>query len=370
MGGTFRYAYENFLFGTGAALSASSFVSTLPPSFVLDQLPSKVWRSSGPWEVVAGFNDRIDFDEGGAELVATLNPGIYTTPTLYAAEIKTQMDAAGALTYTISYSSNRFQIAATGNFTLRWQSGTDVARSAGIDIGFNITANDTGNNTYTADYYGYQSQHYLFLDLPNGRSPDLCAVLGHNLDTEGGFERRELVLQGSIGGFPTISHEQEITGTGTGIRIAELLASPSTPWSACQEFRLVFRDISNPDGFSQCGVWFLGDVVTPSIRPSINEARERHELSQIVQAIDGAAHGDIRPEQDIWSFEYLDVLDADLAILEAVADAMPPGRCFLVLFHSDDLEDTQYGFFAAGMNIQLSAAVYHNVSFVFVEALG
>jgi hypothetical protein len=370
MGGAFRFAHENFIFGSGAVLSASSFMATAPASYVLDQLLSKAWRSEGPWVVVAGFNDRIDLDEGGAELTATLTPGVYTTTTAYALEVKTQLDAAGALTYTVTYTANRYEISAGGAFTLRWLTGTNAVRTAGIDLGFNVTANDTGASNYTGDYLCYQGQHYLMLDIPNGRVADLAVVVGHNLEDEGGFERREVVLQGSVSTFPTISHSQVLIGTGSGIRIAELEAAPSTPWSACEQFRLVFRDISNPDGFSQCGVWFVGEITGPSIRPSINEARKRQELSQIVQAIDGAAHGDIRPKQDIWSLEWLDLVDADLAILEAIADAMPPPRCFFVLFHEDDIQDTQYGFFAGGMDITRSGPTYHNLTVVFVEALG
>lgn len=63
-------------------------------------------------------NNTISFDEGGATLTATISSGNYTLTTL-AAEIKTQMDSAGALTYTVTAnSSGSMTIAATGAFTL------------------------------------------------------------------------------------------------------------------------------------------------------------------------------------------------------------------------------------------------------------
>lgn len=52
---------------------------------------------------INSYNNRIYFSEnGGSVLTATLTPNKYTGATL-ATEIKTQMDAAGTLTYTVSY---------------------------------------------------------------------------------------------------------------------------------------------------------------------------------------------------------------------------------------------------------------------------
>lgn len=63
-------------------------------------------------------NNTLLFNEGGATLTATLSGGNYTISTL-ATEIKTQMDSAGALTYTVTVSSdNKITIAATGAYEL------------------------------------------------------------------------------------------------------------------------------------------------------------------------------------------------------------------------------------------------------------
>jgi hypothetical protein len=262
-------------------------------------------------------------------------------------------------------------LAGTGTFSLKWFTGTNAGRTAGIDLGFNVTADDTGTNSYTSDYLVFQGQHYLQLTIPNGRVPELCVVVGHNVSAEGGFERRDVILQGSIAGFPTVSHSQELTLTGGGLLIAELEAAPSTPWSACQEFRLVFRDISNPDGYNQAGVWFVGEMVGPSIRPSTEYSRSRQELSASVNAIDGAVHGDIRPMRHIHSLKWTDLEETDRDIIEAVADATPPPTCFFMNFNSDDIEDTVYGYWAdGGLEINMAASVYWDVIGVFVEALG
>jgi len=103
--------------------------------------------------VVADSCKYIDFDEGAAELTATLTLGTYTADAL-CAEMKTQLDAAGALTYTVTHSkaTRKFTIAAPSNFTLRWDTGTHKATDISDMCGFNDAANDTGASTYTADY--------------------------------------------------------------------------------------------------------------------------------------------------------------------------------------------------------------------------
>ena len=63
-------------------------------------------------------NNTLLFNEGGSTLTATISGGSYTLSTL-ATEIQTQMDAAGAFTYTVSAnSSGTLTISATGSFEL------------------------------------------------------------------------------------------------------------------------------------------------------------------------------------------------------------------------------------------------------------
>lgn len=99
---------------------------------------------------IDGTNLYLDFDEGGAELTATLDIGEYTL-TEFAAEIKRAMEAVGALTYTVSVnrSTRVITISAASNFTLRTASGSHSGLSAYSLVGFS-GSNKTGANTYTA----------------------------------------------------------------------------------------------------------------------------------------------------------------------------------------------------------------------------
>jgi len=114
--------------------------------------------------VTLDTNDMIDFNEGGAELHATLTPGTYAAGATSAvagslcALIKAQLESAGAGTYTVSYSAStkKFTIVkSTGTFEILWKtgvSGSDNADESAADLlGFTDSADDTGALTYTAD---------------------------------------------------------------------------------------------------------------------------------------------------------------------------------------------------------------------------
>lgn len=114
---------------------------------------------------VTTLNRSIDFDEGGAEIKATLNVGDYTL-TEYAAEVRRAMNIAGAQTYTatIDRATRKITISAPSNFTLRVASGSRVGTTAFTMAGF-TGANRTGANTYQGNIGSgseYRPQYPLF----------------------------------------------------------------------------------------------------------------------------------------------------------------------------------------------------------------
>ena len=94
------------------------------------------------WEFAAfdididATNNKLDFNEGGSELTATLSTNTYSLSDL-ATEIKTQMDSAGALTYTVTVSNkDKMTISAASNFSLLPTEGTNELVSILPIIGF------------------------------------------------------------------------------------------------------------------------------------------------------------------------------------------------------------------------------------------
>ena len=106
------------------------------------------------FNVISDQNNRIDFNEGGSDLVATLTAGVYTASSL-ASHIKTQMDDAGTDTYTVTYNyeESQFTIASDGSTSLdiKWSTGDNAYRSAARLLGFNISDSSSAF-TYTSDF--------------------------------------------------------------------------------------------------------------------------------------------------------------------------------------------------------------------------
>lgn len=110
-------AFTKLTIKPGMDQAAISVYNTNPKSRYLD------WECS-TWNMdIDSSNNKIDFSEGGPALVATITGGTYSLTAL-AAQIKTQLDAAGALTYTVTLSiDNEMTISATGDFELLLSTG-------------------------------------------------------------------------------------------------------------------------------------------------------------------------------------------------------------------------------------------------------
>ena len=112
--------------------------------------------------VITAANQKLNFDEGGAELTATITAGTYT-PTTLCTEIKTQLDAAGAATYTVTYSGKIFRISNDGaTLNLLCATGTDIASGIWSTIGF--AATDRAGFTNYAGDYAIDVQNFLMFE--------------------------------------------------------------------------------------------------------------------------------------------------------------------------------------------------------------
>jgi hypothetical protein len=66
------------------------------------------------WYNINQYNNVINFNEGGPDLQASLPQGNYTVADLQT-QIKTSMEAVGALTYTVTYSNVTMKLTITGS---------------------------------------------------------------------------------------------------------------------------------------------------------------------------------------------------------------------------------------------------------------
>jgi hypothetical protein len=85
-------------------------------------------------------NQSLDFDEGGGELTAEIEPGSYTLTTFLDA-VESALNVAGALTYTVSVNRTTriVTISAGSNFELLAATGTHVGSGVWSLLGFPAT---------------------------------------------------------------------------------------------------------------------------------------------------------------------------------------------------------------------------------------
>lgn len=251
-----RFIYNNLIRNADIVSGTSTEHPQFPVENIQDDSLLLPWRSrygtgtgNGAFIVSAGVNDKIDFDEGGAELTATLTAGTYNGQTL-ATEVKTQLDAAGG-TYTVSYSetTGKFTIVrSAGNFTLRWNTGTHKAVDASGLLGFSDAANDTGDSTYTSDTVVINSLAKVEFDLGIATEYDSVAVLGHNLTSAA-----TIYLQGADdAAFTTNLVSDELTYNAS--NIYEFLTAARTK----QYVRILIYDVANPSMYIQIGALVVG----------------------------------------------------------------------------------------------------------------
>lgn len=177
-----RIAYRNFLHGgVAVALVPDSEQTGFTRSAWLTGLISDVWRSKVGWIILAGVNDRIDFNRGGVK-VATIAPGVYVTGAALCTAIDTAMTIAdGATSWTITYSAttHKFTIAGSNSFVLLFGTGTNLARSVAHDLGFS-EADTASATTITGARAVYQSRHWMNVDFGAIAGGGLEVVAGVN----------------------------------------------------------------------------------------------------------------------------------------------------------------------------------------------
>jgi hypothetical protein len=111
--------------------------------------------------VVAGTNDKIDFNIGADALAATVAAGSYApgatqadAGTLCKAIHDAIVAAEAAGTYTVSYSATTRLFTITrsaGTLNILWNSGANKAKTIATLIGFSTAGDDTGGLTYSSD---------------------------------------------------------------------------------------------------------------------------------------------------------------------------------------------------------------------------
>jgi len=362
MAGIPRLCVTNRIQSPATVLTVSSSATGSPVSRLKDQLRSKTWRSATGWTIVAGQNDKIDFNRGGV-LAATIVSGTYATGALLAAAIVAALEAADAApVWACTYSGTTFKFTVSSDlaFTLLWSSGANTATACHYELGFAVT--DTGSaTTHTGATAVYTSRHWIKADLVTAAAVLAGIVINHNAGAGGTF-----TLQGNATdawSAPTVN--QALSGDAA-IRIAFISTQTLRYW------RLVVNDCGNALGYGEVGVWFAGPYTQPTVSYAIGFTKQWEELSEVTVAIGGAHFQDEKARRPTWSLAWSEVLEADRAALAAAFALVPAGRCFFFSFDAVTTPtDTEYGFLMEGVSETLTSGLYFDVQVpVFAGALG
>ena len=139
---------------TADKITVDSAIDVGDGSVVIDGTNDYITVFSDTVTIIAGVNDDLDWTEDAVVKTADLDAGDYT-PTQLAAEVQAEMRTAADDNTTCVYNSTTKKITIANStlttLTFKWSSGTNTLTNCGRAIGFNVSADDTGALTYTAD---------------------------------------------------------------------------------------------------------------------------------------------------------------------------------------------------------------------------
>ena len=368
-----RWMWQNFVQLGNTLIFSSSVQINFPDLWLRDPLRSKRWRSKMGWTIVAGFNDKIDITEGvTGDATATLTPGTYATGALMAAEIQTQLNAAATdNTWTCTYdgTTNKFTIghnaAETGG--IEWSTGTNgsaaaAPTNAGIDLGFDVSADDTGASSYVADSISYQSRHQIWFDIGTAFEVKAGIIFDSNLDSADSVN----MLGHTSSTFSNPDFEQALTYGATEDLFAKQFAGQSFRWWA---FELIA--VQNADGFVEVGIPFVGNYTQPSVGYFKAYAEPRSELSNIQVADKGAHFQNPRPTRRQYSLQWPGLTANDKSNYDNIINFVKVGRSFFFALDSGaDETNIIYAYLSSAATFTSVPVGQWSIPFVLNEALG
>lgn len=369
-----RFSFTNLLQTLGAVLVPSSEQASMPRANVLNAQLSSRWRTQPGWTIVAGQNDKIDFDRGGVKN-ATIAAGKYDTGAGMAAAIVTALEASDATpVWASNYNvtgTDKFTISSDLSFTLLFGSvNTNFELSVHIDLGY--ASSDTASAaTHTAGSVAYQSRHTMSVDLGAATAFTTGIVSGHNLLTAGTvtLQADTATLVGVPIGLPNSNVDFTQVLAGTDMRSATF-ASQSKRY-----LRLLISDVQNREGYNEIGLWFVGTSSSLTVHPSVQYQKDNEHLSSVMFAEGGAHHQVARTRRRVykllWQFEEKNSLAvADRAVLDAI-DALGIGTNFFATFDAPSESGlTVYGFNRVGLHEVYVQGTLWAVQMEMAEALG
>lgn len=335
-----RLAWQDFCLLGPTVVTASSTNPAFPRRWMKDQQPGMRWRSVVGWNIVAGFNDKIDITEGGTgDAIATLTAGNYATGALMAVQVATAINAAATdNTWTCTYSTSTYKFTIghdnvqTGG--LEWDGGASAATSAGECLGYDTSADDTGATSYVGDDATYKSREYIQFDFAAAKSVKCFGLEGTNLPSDATIT----IWADSTTTFTPDFTDTIPQGTDTDLWFEWISVQTYRYW------RIILDDISNDDGYTEIGVPWISSYTEPGRSVEQRYQEPRQELSRVAVADQGSHYVDIKPTRKGYNVQFRSLSASDRDALELFADFAVTGRNFFWGYDplNDAVDKTKY----------------------------
>lgn len=350
-----RLLWENWAISDLTDISVSSEQLQFPKTFLRDPLRSKRWRSQLGWNIDNDLNAAINFTEGTSGPAGGSVPvGNYPTGASLAAALTITMNAAATdNTYLVTYSgtTNKFTIArATGvdTFDLTWSTIASPF-SIGLDIGFDISADDTGSTSYLADFASFGSRSWIKFDFLNtfaGTLRNIQAAIAF----DGNFiSTTTITLEAStidVWAVPAFSTTLTLDTTPGSDFVKAINLAVSTGFGPpdYRFWRIIINDVQNPDGFNEMGVPYLGQFHEPPNGFAAAFVQNRVELTSVAFAEQGANFQHVRNTAFRYPLNWLGIpTGPDKDKFEEFAKLVKVGRPFFVALEPlVDIQETKY----------------------------
>lgn len=144
---------------------------------------------------IDGTNKYLDLTDDGGTIAVSVTEKTYKTPIELADALQAALNSVSDETYTVSFDNveGKFTIASSTSavLSLLWNSGANAANSIGETLGFDVSADDTGAQTYTAD----SEQDYSCSITPTFDGGDLIVLKGAELFVGDQSDNVKLVTQ-------------------------------------------------------------------------------------------------------------------------------------------------------------------------------
>lgn len=310
----FRLIDFNYAFQDETDITVSSESTDFPSSNLKKYFRSKVWRTTGNFDIDA-TNNKIDLREslGGPVITATVASGTFT-PVALAAAIKTALEAASVDTFTVTYSTTtgKWTIASSGSYLdLLFSSGPNALVAAPIGFGSN---DYTGAVTYTGALIALHTSEWVVFDLQTAEEIDSFAMVFDRVLSLGLTNEAVITLQASatnVWSAPPVS----ITTTLDEVHesITYFFASPEE----YRYWRVKIVDPKNPALFVEVPKIVLGSKVALSRLPQTGFQLSFRDTSRVTATEYGHEYVDVYPIRKRLDFNVRFLDDADQELLYA-----------------------------------------------------